>query len=106
MQRGRFSRAMLAGWPRAERYVLVDLWRQQVAAFVKERMGDEPPIVIGHSFGSLIALELAAELAAAGTPVRAVGMMNCGVGMNNNNALKVEEWRTGARGACASVLRA
>ena len=77
----------------------IDLWRQQAAAFVKERMGDEPPIVIGHSFGSLIALELAAELAAAGTPVRAVGMMNCGVGMNNNNALKVEEWRTGARGA-------
>lgn len=77
----------------------IDLWRQQASAFVKERMGDEPPIIIGHSFGSLIALELAAELAASGTPVRAVGMMNCGVGMNNNNALKVEEWRTGSRGA-------
>ena len=35
----------------------------------------EPPIVIGHSFGSLIALELAAR----GTPVRGIGMMNCGV---------------------------
>ena len=42
-----------------------DLWREQCAAFVKEQMGDEPPIVIGHSFGSLIALELAAELADA-----------------------------------------
>ena len=29
VQRGRFSRAMLAGWPRCERYELVDLWAQQ-----------------------------------------------------------------------------
>ena len=60
---------------------------------MRERLGGEAPIVIGHSFGSLIALELARDLAAQGTPARAVGMMNCGVGMNNKNALKVEAWR-------------
>jgi len=70
----------------------IDLWREQCADFVREQMS-EPPIIIGHSFGSLIALELARELAAQGTPARAVGMMNCGVGMNNKNALKVEDWR-------------
>jgi pimeloyl-ACP methyl ester carboxylesterase len=51
------------------------------------------PIIIGQSFGSLIALELARECASVGSPVRGVGMMNCGVGMNNKNALKVEGWR-------------
>lgn len=70
----------------------IDLWREQCADFISEQMS-EPPIVIGHSFGSVIALELARELAEQGTPARAVGMMNCGVGMNNKNALKVEDWR-------------
>ena len=70
----------------------IDLWREQCADFVADRL-DEPPIVIGHSFGSLIALELARDLGAQGKPIRAVGMMNCGIGMNNKNALKVEAWR-------------
>ena len=58
----------------------IDLWREQCEAFVSEMGLVEPPVVVGHSFGSLIALELAA---AGTTPVRAVGMMNCGIGMNN-----------------------
>ena len=69
----------------------IDLWREQSEHFVREIIGGEvPPIVIGHSFGSCVALELAASL---GTGARAVAMMNCGVGMNNKNALKVEAWR-------------
>jgi len=71
----------------------IDLWREQCADFIDEQAPAEPATVIGHSFGSLIALEVAREQAAKGSPVRAVGMMNCGVGMNNKNALKVEEWR-------------
>ena len=42
----------------------IDLWREQCAAFVRERLGGEAPVIIGHSFGSLIALELARTLAA------------------------------------------
>ena len=38
-------------------------------------------------------IDLARECASVGSPVRGVGMMNCGVGMNNKNALKVEGWR-------------
>jgi len=71
----------------------IDLWREQCVHFIEHEMGDEAPVVIGHSFGSLVALEVAREQAACGSPVRAVGMMNCGVGMNNKNALKVEAWR-------------
>ena len=71
----------------------IDLWREQCADFLLEHTSREPPIIIGHSFGSLIALELARECASEGSPVRGVGMMNCGVGMNNKNALKVEGWR-------------
>ncbi len=71
----------------------IDLWREQCADFVRERLNGEAPIIIGHSFGSLVALELARELQAQGTPAKGVGMMNCAVGMNNKNALKVEEWR-------------
>lgn len=70
----------------------IDLWREQCEDFIGEQLS-EPPIVIGHSFGSLIALELAREQTEKGKPLRAVGMMNCGVGMNNKNALKVEDWR-------------
>ena len=70
----------------------IDLWREQCVDFIREQTS-EAPVVIGHSFGSLVALEVAREQAACGSPVRAVGMMNCGVGMNNKNALKVEAWR-------------
>jgi len=70
----------------------IDLWREQCTDLIREEMS-EAPIIIGHSFGSLVALEVAREFAAKGKPVRAVGMMNCGVGMNNKNALKVEDWR-------------
>ena len=75
----------------------IDLWREQCVDFVRNQACmTEPPIVIGHSFGSLIALEVARELSASGTApsCKAVGMMNCGVGMNNKNALKVEAWRS------------
>jgi len=71
----------------------IDLWREQCADFLREHTSGEPPIIIGHSFGSLIALELAREAQEQGSPARAVAMMNCGVGMNNKNALKVENWR-------------
>ncbi|EOD38126.1 hypothetical protein EMIHUDRAFT_433595 [Emiliania huxleyi CCMP1516] len=84
----------------------IDLWREQCAAFVRERLGGEAPVIIGHSFGSLIALELARTLAAQGTPARAVGMMNCGVGMNNKNALKVEAWRAEQAAKGVEVERA
>ena len=70
----------------------IELWRDQCAAFVDE-IFDEPPIVIGHSFGSNVALELAAS-----SNVRAVGMMNCGVGMNNKGAFKVAQADVGAPG--------
>lgn len=65
----------------------IDLWREQCEAFCREKLADseEAPIVIGHSFGSLIALELAASDA---VDFKAVGMMNCGIGMNNKNAFK------------------
>jgi pimeloyl-ACP methyl ester carboxylesterase len=53
----------------------IDLWREQCADFVRTHM-TEPPVVIGHSFGSLIALELARDLAERGSPARGVGMMN------------------------------
>ena len=66
----------------------IDLWREQAAAFVAEKCDGTPPVVIGHSFGSLIALELAAS---DDTPVAAVGMMNCGIGMNNKNVAKVTD---------------
>ena len=61
---------------------------------MEEHIG-EAPIIIGHSFGSLIALELARDLRARGDGIDAKGvaMLNCGVGMNNKNALKVEQWR-------------
>jgi hypothetical protein len=49
--------------------------------------------ICGASSAPIIALELARECASVGSPVRGVGMMNCGVGMNNKNALKVEGWR-------------
>jgi len=67
----------------------IDLWREQCSDFVTEKCGDAAPIVIGHSFGSLIALELAAG---GDTPVRAVGMMNCAIGMNNKNVAKVRSF--------------
>jgi len=72
----------------------INLWREQCDDFLRERTGGEAPIIIGHSFGSLIALEIARERAATEQPVRAVGMMNAAIGMNNKNALKVEAWRT------------
>ena len=72
----------------------IDTWREQVRDFCAEQLDGAPPVVIGHSFGSLVALEVAREAQQAGSPVRAVGMMNCGVGLNNKGALKVEEWRT------------
>ena len=71
----------------------IDTWREQVRDFCAEQLDGAPPVVIGHSFGSLVALEVAREAQQAGSPVRAVGMMNCGVGLNNKGALKVEEWR-------------
>ena len=74
----------------------IDLWREQCVHFIQQEMPEmsgEAPVVIGHSFGSCVALEVARDQAACGSPVRAVGMMNCGVGMNNKNALKVEAWR-------------
>ena len=84
----------------------IDLWREQCEAFCQEKL-EEPPIVIGHSFGSLIALELAAK-----NPVKAVGMMNCGIGMNNKNALKAGSgagevaaaWQLAIFGAVLSVV--
>ena len=70
----------------------IDLWREQCVDFIAEQMeGNDPPVIIGHSFGSCIALEAARELGASGA--RGVAMMNCGVGMNNKNANKVEAWR-------------
>ena len=72
----------------------IDTWREQVRDFCAEQLDGAPPVVIGHSFGSLVALEVAREAQQAGSPVRAVGMMNCGVGLNNKGALKVEEWRS------------
>ena len=73
----------------------IELWRDQCEDFLRTQLpaGQPPPVVIGHSFGSCVALELARSLADRGAPARAVGMMNCGVGMNNKNALKVEAWR-------------
>jgi len=88
----------------------IELWREQCEDFVREKLGDaEPPIVIGHSFGSLIALELAAR---SDAPVRAVGMMNCAIGMNNKNALKVADrvnapgWQLGLFGAVLAAVDA
>ena len=69
----------------------IDLWREQSAAFCSEKLNGESPIVIGHSFGSLVAL----ELAASDVDVKAVGMMNCGIGMNNKGVLNTleAEWQ-------------
>ena len=83
----------------------IDLWREQCVDFIKEQ-GAEKPIIIGHSFGSLIALEVARDQAAQGSPVRAVGMMNCGVGMNNKNAMKVAAWREEQQAAGGVVTEA
>ena len=65
----------------------IELWRDQCADFVRERC-ETPPVVIGHSFGSLIALELARM-----SECRAIAMMNCAIGMNNKNALALDAWR-------------
>jgi len=71
----------------------IDLWTAQCEDFALEKMGSVPPIVVGHSFGSSIALEVASKLQEKGTPARAVAMMNCGCGMNNKNGLPAENWR-------------
>jgi len=71
----------------------IGLWTEQCEDFVRDHMGAAPPVVIGHSFGSCVALELASALGARGTPARAVAMMNCGCGMNNKNGLAAENWR-------------
>ena len=65
----------------------IDLWRDQCAAFVDEVLDGTPPVVIGTSFGSLIAL----ELAVSDTPVKALGMANCAVGMNMKGSVKALE---------------
>ena len=57
----------------------ISLWREQAEDFMSEVMVADgqgaAPVVIGHSFGSVIALELAAR---GQQPVGGVAMMNCG----------------------------
>ena len=106
----------------------IDLWVEQCADFLHQQT-DESPIIIGHSFGSVVALQLASQLSAQGTPVRGVGMMNCGYaaalrpravqtcpradrrlcyahgryGLNNKNVVKGEEWRQSQEAAGVAV---
>jgi len=78
----------------------IDLWVEQCIAFMHSHM-TEPCIVIGHSFGSVVALELANRVGAQG--MCAVGMMNCGYGQNNKNVVKGEEWRERQEAAGVAV---
>ena len=57
----------------------IELWREQASDFVREKMGGEPPVIIGHSFGSLVALEVAAAPDAPDVRRAAVPSRHCAV---------------------------
>ena len=62
----------------------------QVTAFCDDVVGS-PAALVGNSFGSLVALSVAA---ASPPAVTAVGMMNCAIGMNNKNVARVADGPT------------
>lgn len=80
----------------------IELRAAQVGAFVEEVMG-EPATLIGTSFGSLIALALAADERSAGS-VKSLALMNCAIGMNNQSALSADDVPSYQRAIAGLVL--
>jgi len=67
----------------------IELWAEQLADFCKEFCAGAPPILVGNSIGSLIALQAAAT--AAPGQVRGVVLLNAAGAMNNKGILN--DWR-------------